>query len=310
MTDDIQVLPYSYVVGQDALKHALEISYVSRGSGGVLIAGERGTAKSTTVRAFTRMVNDRLPVTLPINATDDRVLGGWRIEELMRGEARPQPGLLETANDGVLYIDEVNLLDDHLVNVILDVASTGILVVQREGRDEQIPVSFTLVGTMNPEEGGLRPQLLDRFGMAVPVSTETDVGRRAEILSTVLRFDVEGALPSSTWLSQGTRNDQARREALNAARDRVSDSVVSDKIVDLCAQVATEFKATGHRSEIVMVNAARAETALDGRTAVEPRDVAAVAPFALLHRRPEAAFAEDLSWTAADQKLLDALTTE
>lgn len=129
----VPLLPYSYVLGQDTLRRALEIAYVAPSVGGVLVSGERGTAKSTTVRAFARMMYGELPVTLPINATDDRVVGGWRIDALMAGRTEPQPGLLEHANEqGVLYIDEVNLLDDHIVNLILDVVSTGLLAVQRE----------------------------------------------------------------------------------------------------------------------------------------------------------------------------------
>jgi magnesium chelatase subunit I len=167
----IQILPYALLVGQAQLKLALELAYIAPRLGGVLISGQRGTGKSTAVRAFSQMMyldengQGRLPVTLPINATEDRVVGGWNLHKLVKGELEPQIGLLEEADGGLLYVDEVNLLDDHIVNIILDVTSTGVLVVQREGKSEQKPVSLTLVGTMNPEEGGLRPQLLDRFGL-------------------------------------------------------------------------------------------------------------------------------------------------
>ena len=143
------------------------------------------------------MTLGRLPVTLPINATDDRVLGGWRIDALMRAEAVRLPGLLEQAGsdgEGILYVDEVNLLDDHLVNLILDVSSTGVLTVQRDGFDEQKIVRFRLVGTMNPDEGGLRPQLLDRFGLVVPIRSAAGIEARREIVRTVLRFDHEASL--------------------------------------------------------------------------------------------------------------------
>jgi magnesium chelatase subunit I len=168
----IPILPYSRIVGQQQIKLALEFAYVAPRIGGVLLSGERGTGKSTAVRAFSQMMYGCLPITLPINATEDRVVGGWKIEDLMQSRAVPQPGLLEEANGSSLYIDEVNLLDDHIVNIILDVTSTGVLVVQREGQSEQKRVNFTLVGTMNPEEGGLRPQLLDRFGLMVNVEAE------------------------------------------------------------------------------------------------------------------------------------------
>src|SRR5216683_574163 len=147
----IHILPYTCIVGQEQLKLALELAYIAPRIGGVLISGERGTGKSTTVRAFAHMVYGGLPVTIPINATEDRVVGGWKIKELMSGNAEPQEGLLEEANGRLLYVDEVNLLDDHIVNIILDVTATGVLVVQREGQHFQKQVQFILVGTMNPE---------------------------------------------------------------------------------------------------------------------------------------------------------------
>ncbi|HIE02955.1 MAG TPA: hypothetical protein EYP59_22185 [Thiotrichaceae bacterium] len=145
-----QILPYSRIVGQDSIKLALELAYIAPTIGGVLLSGHRGTGKSTAVRAFALMMSEKLPVTLPINATEDRVIGGWKIDELMRGEPKWQDGLLKKANDGMLYVDEVNLLDDHIVNIILDVTSTGVLEVQRDARDSQPEnIAFTLVGTMN-----------------------------------------------------------------------------------------------------------------------------------------------------------------
>ncbi|RBM16858.1 AAA family ATPase [Streptomyces sp. PT12] len=172
------ILPYSLLVGHRELRTALEIAYVNEAVGGVLATGQRGTAKTTTVRAFTMMTVGRLPVTLPIGATDDRVLGGWQIKKLMRGAAEPEDGLLVEAAKSparMLYVDEINLLDDYLVNIILDVVSTGVLSVQREGRAEELhDVNFALVGTMNPDEGGLRPQLLDRFGLVADVLPEED----------------------------------------------------------------------------------------------------------------------------------------
>ena len=188
------VLPYCEIVGQESLRRALEIAFVCPAVGGVLATGNRGTAKSTTVRSFARMATGDLPVTLPIGATDDRVLGGWRVEALMKSDPEWQRGLIEQAGDspgepGMLYIDEVNLLDDHLTNIILDVASTGLLVVQRDGAArETIKVTFTLVGTMNPDEGSLRPQLLDRFGLVVLVKSADSPGERAKVLETVLRL--------------------------------------------------------------------------------------------------------------------------
>jgi magnesium chelatase subunit I len=184
---EIDILPYSRIVGQDEIKLALEIAYVApQRLGGILISGQRGTGKSTAVRAFSRMVDNRLPVTLPINATEDRVVGGWKIDALMQSKSEWQIGLLEEARDRLLYVDEVNLLDDHIVNIILDVTSTGVLVVQREGQNkEPVKVPFTLVGTMNPEEGGLRPQLLDRSRYSPEDPSKCD-GIRSSVSPTAI----------------------------------------------------------------------------------------------------------------------------
>ncbi|MDX5568310.1 AAA family ATPase [Streptomyces sp. ID05-04B] len=300
------VLPFALIVGQDELKRVLEIAYVMPSVGGVLASGERGTAKSTTVRAFAQMMYHKLPVTLPINATDDRILGGWQMDALLRGEPKKMKGLVEEADGGLLYVDEVNLLDDHVVNIILDVVATGLLVVQRDGLDEAgSPVSFTLVGTMNPEEGGLRPQLLDRFGLLVPVRTELDAAVRRNILLTVLRFEEERKERHSEWLHQGAAADRARRTRLETARRAAHHVVLGAEVADLCARIAIAFEIAGHRGEIVMAQAARAVAALDARTEVDAKDITFVAPYALMHRRPEAAYGDAIRWEAKDQELLD-----
>ncbi|MDQ0598156.1 magnesium chelatase subunit I [Streptomyces canus] len=302
----IHILPYSYVVGQAELKLALELNYIAPRIGGVLVSGQRGTAKSTVVRAFSLLTRGELPVTLPINATDDRVLGGWELDALMQGVARTQPGLLEEAGEkGMLYIDEVNLLDDHIVNIILDVVSTGVLSVQREAIDTVRSVSFGLVGTMNPEEGGLRPQLLDRFGLMVAVSELDQEARRAMVLA-VLRFDDEAGTESS-WLADGIASDEALRERLDAARAAVQDVRLSEDIAKLCADVATQLRAVGHRGEVVTAWAARALAAFEGTDEVTPHHVRKVAPLSLRHRRPEAAHGGPVDWTPEESDLLDGL---
>ncbi|MEU6534448.1 AAA family ATPase [Streptomyces sp. NPDC047000] len=302
----IHILPYSLVVGQPELKLALELNYIAPRIGGVLISGQRGTAKSTVVRAFSLMTSGRLPVTLPINATDDRVLGGWELDALMRGEARPQPGLLDEAGSkGMLYIDEVNLLDDHIVNIILDVVSTGVLSVQREAIDTVRSVSFGLVGTMNPEEGGLRPQLLDRFGLMVAVPELDQEQRRAMVL-TVLRFDTEAGT-ASPWLAEGLEADQALRDRLDRAKETVKDVRLEEDVAWLCADAATRLRAVGHRGELVTAWAARALAAFEGAEAVTPGHVRRVAPLSLQHRRPEAAHSGPVEWTEEESQLLDGL---
>jgi magnesium chelatase subunit I len=217
--DIIQILPYSQIVGQAQIKLALEIAYIAPPRLGGVLSGQCGTGKSTAVRAFAQTIDDRgrLPVTLPINATEDRVVGGWQIDELMKSEAKWQDGLLQAANGRLLYVDEVNLFDDHIVNIILDVTSTGVLVVQRDGNDRQPEsVAFTLVGTMNPEEDGLRPQLLDRFGLMVSVSAESERAKRVQILQNVLKFNEERSKPKSEWLDKEFKASRKRRVELEA----------------------------------------------------------------------------------------------
>jgi|SRR5215467_461170 len=306
---EVLILPYHHVVGQADVKLALELNFIAPRIGGVLISGQRGTAKSTVVRAFSLMTRDRLPVTLPINATDDRVRGGWVLDALMQGEAKEQMGLLEEANGGLLYVDEVNLLDDHIVNIILDVASTGVLTVQREAADRVKHISFGLVGTMNPEEGGLRPQLLDRFGLMVIVS-ELDPALRQTMVSTVLRFDEEASRSDSRWIKNGLENDLRLRNRLEYARERVHKVVISRRVAKLCADLAAQFNAVGHRGEVVTALAARALAARDGSDEVKVQHVGKVAPMALQHRRHDAAHGGPAEWTEDDSALLDRILGE
>lgn len=309
------LLPYSYVVGQDKLKEMLAIAYVMGSSvGGVLVSGERGTAKSTIVRSFAQMMYNGLPATLPINATDDRVMGGWDIEALMKGNPEPKEGLLKLANEtGMLYINEVNLLDDHIVNLILDVVSTGVLVVERDGiNDQEENVSFMLVGTMNPDEGSLRPQMLDRFGLFVAIEAEQTPLIREEILKTVLRFDVERSWEESksAWLRQGKLQDAQTGKDIEAAKKAAPNVRVTEETIRLCARVAARFEVVGHRAEIVMAKAARAVAAFAHRGETAPRDVRKVAEYAIRHRRREVVYPDGFEWSQADKALLGELIPE
>lgn len=297
------IMPYSMIVGQEQLKLALELAFIAPRIGGVLLSGHRGTGKSTAVRAFARMMdeNGRLPVTLPINATEDRVVGGWKIDTLMNeSKAVPEPGLLEEANGRILYIDEVNLLDDHIVNIILDVTATGVLVTQREGLRDEKNVAFTLVGTMNPEEGGLRPQLLDRFGLMVNVIAETDEEKRSQILHTVLDFDRERFLRQqdkpTPLVDKASKEDKRYMQRLLTARKRLYDVVVPKGIARLCVQIAKEIQVEGHRGDYVMALAAQALAAGDGINEVTIEQVRRVAPLALQHRRPEVIHSDHILW--------------
>lgn len=294
-------MPFQWVVGQQDLKLALRLAYIARRLGGVLISGQRGTGKSTAVRAFGRMVfprktsanqDERLQiVTLPINATEDRVVGGWRIDELMRGKNVKQKGLLEEAHERILYVDEVNLLDDHIVNIILDVTSTGVLAIQREGLAEETEVELILVGTMNPEEGTLRPQLLDRFGLMVHITAEPDRKLREEILTAVMMLErarklarVGEPMPELLAAEEADRREFAR---LQEARKRFDD-VKTEPGVEPAVAVASAFPMQGHRGDLVLLTAARAMAALLDEPAIRPEHIRAVARMGIQHRRQEA----------------------
>lgn len=304
----IHIFPYTSVVGQKDLRLALELAYIAPRIGGVLIKGERGTGKSTIVRAFAQMMYGELPVTIPINATEDRVVGGWQINELMSGKPKPQMGLLEEANDKLLYIDEVNLLDDHIVNIILDVTSTGVLVIQREGQDHQRQVQFTLVGTMNPEEGSLRPQLLDRFGLMVSITAESDPESRRQILQAVLDFDEAVfkkrlGLPT-TFFDAKFEAAQAERAKIEKYRERFYSVDVPKPIVKTCVEITKKFEVEGHRGDYLLVIAARACAARDEDRVVTLEHVKKVAPLVLQHRRPGSIQLNRVLWTKEDDSRL------
>lgn len=302
-----KILPYTWLVGQEQLKLALELAYIAPRMGGVLLSGQRGTGKSSAVRAFSVMMEKKLPVTLPINATEDRVIGGWAIDQLMKTEAVWQEGLIKEASDKILYIDEVNLLDDHVVNIILDVTSTGVLVVQREGQRREEAVSFTLVSTMNPEEGGLRPQLLDRFGLMVAVKAQTEKEERKQILQTVMDWDkalfdlsVGNASEYTKKVEQARNNDQSYKQQLEAARQQFRDVTIADEMIKFCVSLTEAFQAEGNRGDYIMALASRAYAAREKEPAVKAEHIQKIAPLVLSHRRPEFLQSSQLPWTQSD----------
>lgn len=282
--------PFSAVVGQDRLKLALILSAVSPGIGGVLIRGEKGTAKSTIVRGLAPLLGDSSRVVeLPIGATEDRVVGSLDLTRVLRdGQAHFTPGLLAQADGGVLYIDEVNLLSDHLVDVLLDAAASGRVTVERDGVSHTQAAKFVLVGTMNPEEGELRPQLLDRFGLVVDVAGPRDVDERVDIVTSRMAYDADpdafSARHSGVEDALSVQIAQAR-----ALLPTVGLSAVElRRIAGICAHLDVD----GLRGDIVMARTACAHAAWRGATEVTEDDVRVAAELALPHRRRRNPFDE------------------
>lgn len=303
----IDILPYSLIVGQSELRRALEIGYVGRL--GVLATGQRGTAKSTTIRAFAMLMHGDLPVTLPIGVTDDRVLGGWSVDALLADKPDPvwMPGLISRAGEmGMLYVDEINLLDDHIVNLVLDPVAAGILTVHRDNADRPAEWNeFAMVGSMNPDEGPLRPQLLDRFALVVNVRDDGDAGTRGQILRTLLQYDLHRGDPASRFMRRARRAGNTLRNRLRRAHEQFPSVDCPDEVVTACAAVAEEFNIVGHRGELVMMKAARAAAAIAGRQSTDLGHLRAVAKAALIHRRPNVDSGALRRWSDEEDRRLD-----
>ncbi|MHB8346039.1 MAG: magnesium chelatase subunit D family protein [Acidiferrobacterales bacterium] len=308
--------PLAAIVGQEQLITALLLCAIDPTLGGVLIRGDKGTAKSTAARALADILPpiERIAgcafncppgapcihcetcaapevtaqtapvpfITLPLGATEDRVLGTLDLERALKGAKRVfQPGLLAAAHRGILYIDEVNLLPDHLVDVLLDAAAMGINSVQREGLSIEHPARFTLIGTMNLEEGDLRPQLLDRFGLMVDVTTPREKHLRSDIVRRRIAFDADAARFIAAW----SEKQDALRRQLATARQLLPTVILEDDLLNLISHICCEFDVASLRADIVMHKASRTLAALDGRTRVTSDDVRRAAELALPHRR-------------------------
>ncbi|MBP1820753.1 magnesium chelatase subunit D family protein [Mycobacterium sp. OAE908] len=277
--------PFSAIVGHDRLRLALLLCAVRPEIGGVLIRGEKGTAKSTAVRALAHVLADidgASLVELPIGATEDRVVGSLDLQKVLRdGEHAFQPGLLARAHGGVLYVDEVNLLHDHLVDVILDAAAMGRVHVERDGVSHSHEARFVLIGTMNPEEGELRPQLLDRFGLTVDVHASRDVEVRADVIRQRMAFEADPAAFAERYAAADA--ELARRVA--AARSVVGAVVLPDNELRRIAALCAAFDVDGMRADLVVARTAVAHAAWRGADVVTEDDIRVAAELALPHRR-------------------------
>jgi len=294
--------PFSAIVGQEALKQALVLAAIDPALGGVLALGDRGTGKSTTIRALAALL-PHVPITddkrldpnppegattkpapvvdLPLGATEDRIVGALDLEAaLVRGEKKFQPGLLAAAHQGFLYIDEVNLLEDHLVDVLLDVAASGENVIEREGLSVRHPARFVLVGSGNPEEGDLRPQLIDRFGLAVDVKTLTNVQERLDVIKRREAYEADPDGFTRKWREA----DEALRDQIVAARKRLTDLSMPDDVLERAAALCIALGTDGLRGELTLSRACQALAALEGDTEVTQQHLRAMAVPSLRHR--------------------------
>ena len=314
------VFPFTAIVGQERMCRALVLNAVNPRIGGVLIRGERGTAKSTAARALAALLpevnvvadcrfgcdpdspttwctecreraaaGEVLPtalrrtsfVDLPVSATEDRVVGTLDIERAIKeGERHFEPGVLAAANRGLLYIDEVNLLDDHVVDVLLDSAALGMNIVEREGISFSHPARYILVGTMNPEEGDLRPQLLDRFALSVEIHGLRDPDDRIAIMERILGFEQDPDGFRDEWMPR----EQALSREIETARRLVDHVSYSPRDLFAIATLTASLHVDGHRADLVILKSARAHAAYEGRTSLTDRDIALAAELTLPHR--------------------------
>ncbi|MEV6136956.1 magnesium chelatase subunit D family protein [Nocardia sp. NPDC051990] len=290
--------PFSAVVGQERLQLGLILCAVHPGIGGVLVRGEKGTAKSTVVRALAQLLPPVVDETgarparlveLPVGATEDRVVGSLDLERVLRdGEQAFRPGLLAAAHHGVLYVDEVNLLHDHLVDVLLDAAAMGRVHIERDGVSHSHPARFVLVGTMNPEEGELRPQLLDRFGLTVDVAASRNVDVRMAVVRRRLDYEADPAGFAARYATA----DREVAERILTARERVASVALDDVELRRIAALCASFDVDGMRADLVVARTATAHAAWRGADAVAEADVRVAAELALPHRRRRDPFDE------------------
>ncbi|MDU3214978.1 MAG: ATP-binding protein [Negativicoccus massiliensis] len=335
-----QNYPFTAIVGQERMKKALLLNAINPAIGGVLIKGEKGTAKSTAVRALADVLppidavkdcqfrcdpeepglfcsdcmerqaagetlatyETRMKVVeLPVNATEDRVVGTLDLEHaIAQGKKKFEPGILADANRNILYVDEINLLDDHVVDVLLDAAAMGVNTVEREGVSMSHPAKFVLIGTMNPEEGDIRPQLLDRFGLSVEVVGEHDAQQRVEVIKRRLAYEAD----PEKFAEEYAEEQKQLEKKIHRARVLLPTVQVPDEALAKTAELSVALDVDGHRADITMLKTAMTIAAFDGRSEVTLADLKAAAELVLPHRMRRKPFEETgIDFTVIDQVL-------
>lgn len=334
--------PFTGIVGQEKMKEALILNIINPSLGGVLIRGEKGTAKSTLVRGLANLLAERdenlcefhcdphkpdeycdecltkykagekietkrgkmKVVNLPISATEDRVVGTLDIEYAIKtGEKKFEKGILAQSNRNILYVDEINLLDDHIVDVLLDSAAMGVNSIEREGISFSHPAKFVLVGTMNPEEGDLRPQLLDRFGLVVDVAGERETAKRVEVVKRRLEFEAE----PEKFIKKYEKEEKDLMEKIERSRGILKNVRCSDEMYETAAKISIALNVDGHRADISVIKTARTIAAYEGREEVLKEDMLKAAVLALPHRMRKTPFEDGVLEESKLEKLIESL---
>lgn len=335
--------PFTAIVGQEKMKEALILNIINPNLGGVLIRGEKGTAKSTLVRGLANLLAEREEnlcefscdpqkvddfcsecgeryrkgekiekhssrmkvVNLPISATEDRVVGTLDIEHAIKtGEKKFEKGILAQSNRNILYVDEINLLDDHIVDVLLDSAAMGINTIEREGISFSHPAKFILVGTMNPEEGDLRPQLLDRFGLVVDVIGERETSKRVEVIKRRLEFETE----PEKFIRKYMKEEEALKAKIENSKKILKDIRCNDEMYELAAKISISLKVDGHRADIAVIKTAKTIAAFQGREEIIKEDMLKAASLALPHRMRKTPFEDGNLDEFQIEKLIEELS--
>ena len=334
--------PFTAIVGQEKMKEALILNIINPSLGGVLIRGEKGTAKSTLVRGLANLLAEREEnlcefhcdpnkpeefcdkclekynsgeeikktlgkmrvINLPISATEDRVVGTLDIEYAIKtGEKKFEKGILAQSNRNILYVDEINLLDDHIVDVLLDSAAMGVNSIEREGISFSHPAKFVLVGTMNPEEGDLRPQLLDRFGLVVDVIGEREPSKRVEVVKRRIEFENN----PKNFMKKYEEEERALKEKIERSKSILNSVNCSDEMYEIAAKISIALNVDGHRADISVIKTAITIAAYEGREDVLREDMLRAAVLALPHRMRKTPFEDGILEESKIEKLIKSL---